>query len=739
MPAYLKKHALNSRPALTFNRYNWDDRMAEGAPWISYTDSSEAFSTFNNWVKGEYSSVDERRMNLFIKWNPYDDTLDGFDKTWTNGLGNRPGRTPKNPYHKVAITALKDTFKTLTHEVGHTFSYEHYNNRCYLPGTGRRYSFMHHSSPQQDDSVWYGPLPCQNQEEVFVVFYQLAFGDHLKEWNHIDFRASISYNEDDNSLTIRNGGLGNGVSDFRDFINDGGERHLMLGWRGADYDSLSTLSSFFEDDEPLELALFTVVTKGGVHHLVPDDPLAHKFFNYHKSENTQNELRFFSYHRRIQEPIPQPPPQAPSPPSPPQETTTEETTTAETVEPEPVPVPTPVPQGNIKNINTGGRHTCAIKNNDEVLCWGDGSSGALGNNSNNNSLIPTAVVDNDGSSTPLGGIQSISAGSNHTCAIKTTGQVLCWGVGLRGELGNGAWNSTNYPVLVLGEDSDNDGAGNGNLSDIRQVSVGGYHTCAIKNTSGLILCWGVGAAGRLGNSENQGKAYPVPAKDSNGQNLTGMIQVSAGTYHTCAIKADRGVLCWGNPESGRLGHGSTTNNTLAPVTVVGIGGIGELSNITQISSGGIHTCALKADKSVVCWGGEDDTGGGVLGYGSSLASSSPVAVINEDGNGILTNITQVSTGDYHTCALAEDTRVLCWGGEGFGGALGHGKNTESTSPVYVQEGANSSNNFSGADQISNGAEHTCLTKNNQVFCWGRGRNGRLGQGNSENSNIPLIL
>ena len=77
-----------------------------------------------------------------------------------------------------------------------------------------------------------------------------------------------------------------------------------------------------------------------------------------------------------------------------------------------------------------------------------------------------------------------------------------------------------------------------------------------------------------------------------------MIQVSSGIYHTCAIKADRGVLCWGNSDGGQLGHGSTTNNTLAPVTVVGIGGIGELSNITQISSGGIHTCALKTDKSV---------------------------------------------------------------------------------------------------------------------------------------------
>ena len=393
-----------------------------------------------------------------------------------------------------------------------------------------------------------------------------------------------------------------------------------------------------------------------------------------------------------------------------------------------------------KSIDLGSNHTCAIKNNNEVLCWGLGNSGALGNNSNNNSLTPTAVVDGEGSSTPLGEVQSISAGSSHTCAIKTTGHVLCWGVGIRGELGNGTWNNTNYPAPVVGEDSDNNGAGNGSLSDIRQVSAGGYHTCAIKNTSGLILCWGSGSYGRLGNSESQSKSYPVPAKNSNGQNLTGMIQVSSGIYHTCAIKADKGVLCWGNPDDGRLGHGSTTNGTLAPVTVAGIGGLGELSNITQVSAGEYHTCALKADKSVVCWGGEDGGGGGALGYGSYLASHSPVAVINEEGNGILTNITQVSAGSYHTCALKEGTKeVLCWGGEGFAAALGHGETTDSTSPVYVREAANSSNNFSGADQISGGAQHTCVTKNNQAFCWGRGKNGQLGQGNKKNSNVPLAL
>ena len=191
--------------------------------------------------------------------------------------------------------SLKKDLMTLSHEVGHTFGYQHYDNRCYLPGTGRRYSFMHYSSPKQDDSVWYGPLPCQNQDEVFAVFYQLAFGEHHKEWEPRNFQASISYNEESDSLIISNGG-----SEFRDFINDEGPQHLILGEAGAYYNR-SSLSFLFWPDEPTNLALFTVVTEGGVHRLVPDDPLAYKFFNYHKSANSQGERRYFEYYRRLQD------------------------------------------------------------------------------------------------------------------------------------------------------------------------------------------------------------------------------------------------------------------------------------------------------------------------------------------------------------------------------------------------------------------------------------------------------
>lgn len=282
MPTYLKKHALNSPPTVVVNRNNWNDERAQGAPWVSYTNSMKALESFFKWIKEKHSSINERRMNIFIKWNEFnsDDAGEAYIAS----------SNPQNDRHKVGVVALKPRKKTLTHEIGHTFNYHHYSHRCYLPGTGRRYSFMHYKDPQKNDSLWYGPLPCQSQEEVSVIFYQLAFGGHLKEWERTSFKSLISYDEESDSLILTSDD-----SKYDDFISDGGELHLMLG-QGANY--AKSLSSLLEANRPSALALFTVVIEDEVHYLVPDDPLAYKFFSYHKSAGSQNRQQQFSYYRR---------------------------------------------------------------------------------------------------------------------------------------------------------------------------------------------------------------------------------------------------------------------------------------------------------------------------------------------------------------------------------------------------------------------------------------------------------
>ena len=101
----------------------------------------------------------------------------------------------------------------------------------------------------------------------------------------------------------------------------------------------------------------------------------------------------------------------------------------------------------------------------------------------------------------------------------------------------------------------------------------------------------------------------------------------------------------------------------------------------------------------------------------------------------LTNVTQISTGDYHTCALLEDTTVKCWGRDNYG-QLGDGSNTDSSTPVDVMVSANTK--LTDVTQISTSAGHTCaLLEDATVKCWGRNNHGQLGDGTTTASSTPV--
>ena len=144
------------------------------------------------------------------------------------------------------------------------------------------------------------------------------------------------------------------------------------------------------------------------------------------------------------------------------------------------------------------------------------------------------------------------------------------------------------------------------------------------------------------------------------------MQSDAGGSHTCAVRADGTVACWGDNSYGQLGDGTNVDST-APVAVTGI------ANAISISSGFNYTCAARSDNSVACWGAN---GSGQLGDGTIVDSSIPVTVTG------LTNATSVAAGSSHTCAVRSDDSVACWGANG-SGQLGDGTNTESSAPVTV--------------------------------------------------------
>ena len=290
----------------------------------------------------------------------------------------------------------------------------------------------------------------------------------------------------------------------------------------------------------------------------------------------------------------------------------------------------PVPLTGIAAVGAGDAHTCALTTGGGVKCWGDNSSGQLGNNNGpNDSATP---VDVNGLSS---GITAVSAGSLHTCALTTGGGVKCWGENGDGQLGNNNIpNDSAVPVNVSGLSS-----------GVLAIRAGGGHTCAL-TTGGGVKCWGENLNGELGNN-NVPNASGVPV-DVSGL-TSGVAAIGAGLSHTCALTTGGGVKCWGDNSSGQLGNNSAPNDSAIPVNVSGLS-----SDTTAVSAGGYHTCALIKLGGVKCWG---ENGDGELGDNDAPDDNA----VPVDVNSLTSGVAAVSGGGLHACALMTGGGVKCWG------------------------------------------------------------------------------
>jgi hypothetical protein len=235
------------------------------------------------------------------------------------------------------------------------------------------------------------------------------------------------------------------------------------------------------------------------------------------------------------------------------------------------------------------------------------------------------------------------------------------------------------------------------MTDVSQFSAGAYHTCAVRQDNTL-WCWGRNEDGQLSGGTSQSRNHPIKTADD-------VLQVSAGGYHTCMVKKDKSLWCWGKNDNGQVGDGTTERRTY-PVKV--------MDGVLQVSAGGEHTCAVKENRSLWCWGKNDY---GQLGDKTNTARKSPVNIIS--------GVSQLSAGRHHNCVV-KDGALWCWGRNDYG-QLGDGTWEHKNFSVKI---------IDGVSAVSTGGDHTCILRGGgTLWCFGRNDYGQLGDGTYENRNF----
>jgi len=368
---------------------------------------------------------------------------------------------------------------------------------------------------------------------------------------------------------------------------------------------------------------------------------------------------------------------------------------------------TVLPANSVTTVS-GSQHTCALRTDGIVRCWGSNFYGQLGDGTNTSRTTPVTV-------SGITGATAISAGANHTCAIVAAGATRCWGNNSDGQLGNGQRpENSNVPVSPI------------LLPPASAIAAGGAHTCVVR-VGGNASCWGDNFSGQLGTGDPSGLPAPTPRSVSG---LSGVTSITAGDLHTCALRSTGAVTCWGANINGQLGDG-TLGQSLVPRTVTG------LSTATSVLAGGGFTCARTAAGGVLCWG---ENIYGQLGNGAILPpppvtgdpppppinQTTPVAVLNVSG------ASAIGVGSDHACAVVSGGAVRCWGRNSTG-QLGDGTTvTRSTSAAV--------GSLSGVTSLSGGEGHTCAARPvGLASCFGDNASGQLGNGSTVSSNVPVTV
>ena len=452
-----------------------------------------------------------------------------------------------------------------------------------------------------------------------------------------------------------------------------------------------------------------------------------------------------------------------------------------------------IPTGEtLSNVTVGGAFSCVKRSSGFVMCWGQGTSGRLGNMELMDRPTPSYVIKKKSPTIEFGTTSATSTTYTSTTAMSAVSPVLSTPGTLAVKLTNPDGQYDTYNIFVgnipsaplnlvatygdaqvsLGWTKPSDEGGGITDYIIQYSSDGGStwntfddgtstntFTTVTGLTNGTQYTFRVAAVNPVGTSSYSNTTSSTPQaltitsiSPTSGTylgggtmtiNATGLgdshkfTQVSPGDSHTCAIGYDGNGYCWGGNSYGQLGDGTNINRDT--LVLVSKGAMGSNVTFSSISAGSYHTCGVGSDGNGYCWGYNQD---GQLGNGNTGTNSNVPVLVSQGARSADVTFISINTGQQHTCGVGSDGNGYCWGLNNYG-QLGKGTSGSSSNiPVLVSQGARPSADITFIS-ISAGNNYTCgVGSNGQGYCWGYNNYGQLGNGTNgsgTNSNVPVLV
>ena len=336
----------------------------------------------------------------------------------------------------------------------------------------------------------------------------------------------------------------------------------------------------------------------------------------------------------------------------------------------------------IAAVANGAGHTCALTSAGSAWCWGDLWNGAPGVGQR----IPYSRILSPSRVKTAQSFASISAGTDHACALTQGGDVYCWGDNRLGQVASqNPFESTPVKVQLL--------------LPVRAIGAGGDNTCALLRDA-AVRCWGA--------------SFSINDKYASGS-TSNFVSISVGARHVCARTEAKELWCWGDNRYGQLGTGDRTSRA-TPTRIA------ESAAVAQVSAGGDFTCMVDELSRAWCWG----TGTvGQLGQEDVTVRLSPSPVSTQ------VRFKSVSAGGGHACGLDIDGLAFCWGGNVYG-ALGIGppiKPDPTAADLIFARPMQVASQLKYLSVVaSGGATCAIVSPTLRLQCWGANTNGQLGIG-----------